>query len=292
MSIVTRRQMLSLGSAAVGGIAAGALCAPTPAVAGLEPETAPFSWTPRALDPKETAPIAHDRFYHQGFGCGYGVFYSTIGLMGEKFGDPYKNFPFSMMEMGKSGFSDWGTLCGALVGAVAAMSMFWGRKDRDAMVTELFRWYELTAFPMYLPPADAKIGKAGPLPSSVSGSVLCHISVSTWCKASGFAADSPERSERCSRVTADVSAKAVEIMNAKINKTFAGTASISKEQARCIVPGCHGNKAEKFASPVLKSKMDCVPCHSGSKATMDKLVTVKTKAAQAGGKVVSPHIYK
>ncbi len=292
MTTITRRQILGLGSAAVGGLVVGTVAAPVPAVAGLEPETAPFSWTPRILDPKETAPIAHQRFYHQGYGCGYGVFYSTIGLMGEKFGDPYKNFPFSMMEMGKSGVSDWGTLCGALIGAVAAMSLFWGRKDRDAMVMELFRWYELTAFPNYLPPADIKAGKAGVLPKSVSDSVLCHISVSKWCEASGFAADSPERSERCSRVTADVSAKVVEIMNAKINKTFTGTLSISKEQAKCTVPGCHGNKADKFASPVLKSKMDCTPCHSGSKATMDKLTIAKPKAAAAGGKMASPHIYK
>lgn len=272
MSSINRRQMLGIvGGTAMLGFSAGCLGVnPASVTAGAMPvEEQPFSWTPHILDPKEVQPLAHERFYHQGFGCGYGVFYSIIGSMGQKYGAPYDSFPYSMMEMGKSGVSEWGTLCGALLGAVAAMSLFWGRKDRDPMVDALFRWYETTAFPVYTPAKTATAGLQGKLPTSVSESVLCHISVSRWAYSSGLPAQSKERSERCARITADTARKTVEIMNAKIKGTFKPAFAKSDVAKSCTTPDCHGGSKD-YGSPILKGKMDCTPCHTGSEHVQNK----------------------
>ena len=192
--------------------------------------------------------------------------------MGEQYGAPYNAFPFSMWEIGKSGFAEWGALCGTLVGAAGALAMFWGRKDRDEMTDELFRWYEITAFPVYQP-ADlaSKVGiPKEKLPTSVADSVLCHISVSRWAYTTGLPANGKERSERCARITADVARKTAEIINAKMDGTYKNSMAFSKTQKTCTTPDCHGGNADKFKVPNLKGKMDCEPCHTGSKAVMDK----------------------
>lgn len=273
MNNVNRRQMLGLmGGAVAAGLGAGAVGSMAGSANAMPIEEKPFSWTPRILDVDEVQPIAHERFYHQGFGCGYGVYYSIIGTMGKKWGEPYQSFPFSMMEMGKSGVSEWGTLCGALLGAVAVMAMFWGRKDRDPMVDELFRWYEVTAFPVYTPRKGLPVGMDRDLPTSVADSVLCHISVSKWAYSSGLPAQSKERSERCARITADTAKKTVEIMNSKINGTFKPALASSEVLKGCTQPDCHGGSKDKFGSPILKGKMDCTPCHTGSEHVQNKTI--------------------
>lgn len=259
MTKLSRRNMLAaMGGAVVGGVATAAL----PAFAGPS-LPAPAVWTPKKLDPKECAPYAYEGYWHQGLGCCYGAFYSIVGVMGEKYGAPYNTFPYHIMEVGKSGISGWGTICGALLGAASAYALFWGRKERDAMVSELFRWYEKTAFPIYDPGTEARV--AGDLPTTVSHSVLCHISVSRWCYETGIAAKTKTRSERCGRLTADVTMKAIEIMNAKIDGSFAPLYGTQEANKYC--GECHGNGKE---SPIVKGKQDCTPCHSGSYATGDK----------------------
>ncbi len=181
-----RRHLLcGIGGLAVGGAVAGlvapALAAPQAAGGGARFAQAggDFGWQPQKLNADECAPVAYEGYWHKGYACGYGTFYGIIGMMGEKFGAPYNQFPFTMLEANKGGISDWGTICGALYGAAAAFALFWGRKERTPMVNELFRWYETTALPIYNP-GDKATGFKGDLPSNVSGSVLCHISVSKW----------------------------------------------------------------------------------------------------------------
>ena len=278
----SRRKVLGLmGGVAVGGALSGfglsaLAAAPQKSAAAqlgkrFEQTGGDFSWKPHKLDPAEVAAVAHAGFWHKGYGCGYGVLYSIVGLMGEKYGAPYKDFPFSMMEYGKSGISEWGGTCGALLGAAATLALFFPRKERDAMIDELFRWYEVTAFPMYKPTPGAGITKVeGPLPQSVSGSILCHISVGKWCAASEFDARSTERSERCGRITADVAVKTLEIIQAKMNGAFAPTLKKSEVYAGCTAKDCHGENKKDWAHSGLKGRMDCTPCHTGSKAVQDK----------------------
>lgn len=273
MDSISRRKMLGfMGGAMVAGFAAGTLATPKIATgaAELPREAAPFGWKYHKLDFNEVQPITHEEFYFNGWGCGYAVLYSIVGLLGKKYGAPYNTFPYSMMEVGKSGVSEWGSLCGALLGAASTMALFHGRADRDPMINELFRWYETTAFPIYKPTKEVKKGMLKPLPTSVSNSVLCHISVSRWAYTNGIGANVPERSERCARLSADIARKTVEILNAKADGKYESKVAWSENYEHCT--SCHGGNPEKDASPILKGKMDCTPCHTGSEHMQSKLV--------------------
>lgn len=132
-----RRALLEgLGGLAVGGAVAG--LAGNLALAGTAPVAATetrrftrfsqqggdFSWLPHKLNPDECAPVAYDGFWHNLHACGYGAFYSIVGMMAEKYGAPYDQFPFSMLALNEGGIIGWGTICGALYGAAAAFALF------------------------------------------------------------------------------------------------------------------------------------------------------------------------
>ncbi|MBP3731079.1 MAG: C_GCAxxG_C_C family protein [Mailhella sp.] len=225
-----------------------------------------FSWKYQKLDPAESGMVAYDGYWHKGYGCGYGVYYGIVGMLAEKFGAPYNSFPFSIFEMFKGGMSDWGTICGALAGASAAIFTFFPRKQANPMVSELFRWYEKTAFPIF-DPKDAAKGYKGPLPTSISNSVLCHISVSRWAYTTKLGANSKERSERCGRITADVCMKAIEILNAKFDAGTEWKGAYSKQESVVQCTTCH---SKGQMSDTLKGNMGCDSCHSGSDAVKDK----------------------
>jgi len=227
-----------------------------------------FGWKPQRLDVQECVRVAYEGYWYKGYACGYGTFYGIVGMMGEKYGAPYNQFPFTMLEANKGGISDWGTICGALYGAVAAFALFYPRKDRDAMVNELFRWYEKTALPIYNP-GDAARGVKGDIPANASGSVLCHVSVGKWCYANNQPQSGKMRSERCGRITADVTAKAVEILMAKMDagKDYKGAFAQQESVAACKTCHSKGNEAD-----FCKTNMDCQPCHSGTEATRNKFV--------------------
>jgi hypothetical protein len=212
--------------------------------------------------------VAYKGYWYKGYGCGYGAFYAIVGTMAEKYGAPYNTFPFTIMEMFKGGFGDWGTICGALAGAGAAFSLFYGRKESKPMVNELFRWYETTAFPIYNP-GEAAQGFKGDLPTSVSNSVLCHISVSRWSYETKIPANSKQRSERCGRITADVVKKAIEILNAKIEAGKDWKGALGKQESVTQCGACH---SKGKMSDIVKGNMDCTPCHSGSDHVQNKFV--------------------
>jgi hypothetical protein len=71
-------------------------------------------------------------------------------------------------------------------------------------------WYSNTALPVYVskePKQKAKIMQ------TTSKSPFCHLSVGKW-KASGSAFVSPERKDRCARVSASVAHHLVQKLNA------------------------------------------------------------------------------
>ncbi|MCF8112184.1 MAG: C-GCAxxG-C-C family protein [Desulfobacteraceae bacterium] len=250
---LTRRDMFG----AMGGLIAGTALSNAAAVFSATTEPAPDTyWTPRKLNREEAAQISYENFFYKEYGCCYGAFKGIVGLMGKKYGAPYNSFPLHMMEVGKSGVSEWGTICGALLGVASAWALFWGRKERDPMVDELFTWYERASLPVYTP--DKCLSFEGELPTSVAYSVLCHSSVSRWCYEHNIKMKSKQRSERCARVTATVTLRAIEIMNAKIDNTFFAVAGKSESRKTC--GACH---APEKASDISKGKMDCAACHSG-----------------------------
>ncbi len=197
--------------------------------------------------------------------------YGLIGLMGEKFGAPYNTFPFSCMEFGKSATGNSGGTCGCLMGGAQALSLFFPRKVAVPMQKKLFRWYEVTSLPVFQPsPGTAKIDKE--LLTSVSDSILCHISVARWCSKTGIASGAKERSERCARITADTAYQVAMIINQQIDGTFDKTVVRSEVFETCTAEGCHGSNPENYASTSFKGDMDCTPCHTGTEFVQNKMV--------------------
>ncbi|MBO7108036.1 MAG: hypothetical protein J6W73_07365, partial [Verrucomicrobia bacterium] len=77
-----------------------------------------------------------------------------------------------------------------------------------------------------------------------------------WCEKSGQSPFSEFRSDRCKRLTADIAAKAVEILNRCAESEDAKFKSASTANARCVqCPGKKGTAAN------VSAKMNCIPCH-------------------------------
>lgn len=211
-----------------------------------------FPWTYHLLDKDKTAARAYQE---SSIGhCMYGAFAGVIKQLGDKFGKPYCEFPFGMMTYGRSGINGWGSVCGALNGAAAVIGLFAKtEKEQVAMVDALFSWYEKAQLPVYKPEAPVMDIK---MPSSVSGSILCHTSCLNWHKASKIKVYTKQRKERCKRLTADVAAKLVDILNKYSLGTLKAESCLDKKVASCR--SCHdkGGDCED-----ARGKMNCMRCH-------------------------------
>ena len=157
--------------------------------------------------------------------------------------------------------------------AAALIGLFHREKAkelREAMIAEFCSWYETTALPSFVPEKPQWADEAVP---SVAGSVLCHVSVAKWQKASGFEAFSTEKKERCRRLAADGAAKIVELLNRRCADPKCEFAPIKAEVKACI--DCHGPRELGDAM----GKMQCSVCHDfgGAKHPTTKSVTSAPK---------------
>lgn len=256
MTGFTRREVLSsVGLAAGAGLLA---CRAAELRAGENAGTDAFKG--RTLVPLDAAVVADKayRIYPEG-ACMYATFASIVSSLGELVGEPYRSFPVDMMRYGEGGISGWGTVCGALNGAAAVIGLIYPGKDRSRradLVTELFSWYEQSQLPKFRPTqtvVSAEIPSS--IARSVSQSVVCHVSVSRWCKVSHCDATSPEKRERCRRLTADVVRKTVELLN-RSQEPASRFVELSQETNSCLA--CHG-KADRADAMV---NMRCNTCHT------------------------------
>jgi Putative redox-active protein (C_GCAxxG_C_C) len=217
------------------------------------------------LDVEIVRKRGHANFYKGD--CCYGAFNAIVESLAEQVGEPFTSFPSDMMRYGKGGVYGYGTLCGALNGAAAAVQLVTDEETAAQVITELLNWYATTELPTetanqyavnheYLVD-ELKTDEA--LPQNVAGNVLCHISVSKWSTVSGFASGSEERKERCARLAGDVAAKAVELLNAVRDETFAPALTSLGEQAGCMA--CHKPGLDFSGGNFTQGKMDCTSCH-------------------------------
>jgi len=256
---VSRRSFLKKSSVGI-GVAAGALMFGT-GVAGAQAQGGVVAETPLPyveLDPEEARLRAHAAYFRAG--CSYAVFYAIASLLRDKVGGAYNQIPLRMLGYGRGGAASWGTLCGTLNGAGAAINLVAPDADVNKILGDLIGWYTITPFPSKESndiavakgyKYDAKLPISIDLATSVSNSPLCHASVASWINASGFKASAPERAERCARLCGDVASKTVVMLNAWKAGTFAATFKVSDETAGCL--SCHGDDQV--------GKMSCTSCH-------------------------------
>lgn len=249
MTKLSRREFM----VGAGGFAAGLAVAgmgnlvPTALAADV---TWPYPY--KKLDPEVVRKAGFDA-YADG-GCCYGAFKAIIGELQKQVGAPFTSIPVDMMRYGEGGSAGWGTLCGSLNGAAAAITLVTGKADYGKLVNELNGWYCGEQFPSKKHESYCKFKNQV---QTSCGSPLCHASVSDWCKASGQKVASAERKERCAKVTGDVAAKAVEMLNAFADAKFAAGWKPTEEYASCM--GCHNGPKSLLDNE--QGKMNCVPCH-------------------------------
>jgi hypothetical protein len=258
MARLNRRGLLKAAGMAGAGYVASVFTGI--ASAGSEGNSsAPWIYYP--LNADKTAALAYE--IYPGRGCMYSVFKSIVGQLADVYGAPYNQFPFEMLQYGHGGSGGYGSLCGTLNGGAAAIGLFCtDKKTSDQMISHLYKWYEESELPVFVPDQpliDAEI------PTVQTESVICHASISRWCKKAACGPDDPQRTERCMRLSADIASKTVEILNAYADKNVVAFAMDSKSE-ECMT--CHGIEEAKMYKS--KAKMSCGSCHGDPHAPVFK----------------------
>ena len=258
--VLSQRRDFLRGFGVLGATALAGGAVFTAAAAEADEDVLPaWPWPYSQLDPARSAELGHAGYY-QG-ACCYGSFKAVIQNLAEVHGFPFTVFPMDMMRYGSGGVAGWGTLCGTLNGAGAAINLVCPTADASKLIAELLGWYTQVALPIYVPAG----GEA--MVQSVSDSPLCHASVSRWCKASGETVSSSARKERCARLAADVGAKAASLLNDYFNQAFVAAYAPAPVVASCMA--CHG--------PVVRDdtlgKMNCTSCHEPHNVVMTPTAT-------------------
>lgn len=265
---ITRKEFLTNTTKTVVAASAGAVVMSVLPAAGdqtgragvIDSAAATWPWPYRALDREDVRKRAHKAYYDGG--CCYAVFQALVSALADTVGAPFTQMPPQMMYYGGGGGAGWGTLCGALNGGAAAINLVVDRANANAIISELFGWYTQVPFPSNISNdyaaqhlfAITKVDK--PLLQTVAGSTLCHASVSSWCTDAGFKATSAERAERCARLSADVAARVVEMLNAFHGGQFKAAFVPPKSVTEC--QSCHGSAVGNVQPTV---KMECQQCH-------------------------------
>lgn len=248
------RTASTLGVATSLGVAGG-VGLTRPRTASAQEARHPFGYPEGGLDVERTRELGYVGF--QGVeladgtrhtGCGFGTFNALIGQLADGVGAPYTTIPLQMMDWAGAGVVGFGTLCGTLGGACAAIGLICDGRDARAFISDLLTWYSETALPTNLFAPD------GALPQSVAGSNLCHVSLTRWCTSAGFASGSPERLERCSRLAGDVAAKAVELLNR-------GALGLEKPSEKTVCRSCHYMGTNYAVGQFTHGEMNCHTCH-------------------------------
>ncbi|MCP5519679.1 MAG: C_GCAxxG_C_C family protein [Verrucomicrobiales bacterium] len=251
MNGVDRRSALrNLGTFGLGTVLGGGAPAVTRAD---QPEEEGAGWTYPIMD----APAAADRAYdlYPGNGCMYAVFRSIVGHLADTVGRPFTSFPFHMLAYGHGGAGGYGTLCGALNAAAAVIGLFETRqRARDLLITEVFKWYETAELPAHRP---ARGSPAAVVPTSVAGSILCHASIAGWCRVASASPYDKLRGERCRRLSADVAARTVTVLN---RSTTEGPRELTVDDASAACMRCHASPTEPRVT--VRTLMNCGSCHT------------------------------
>jgi hypothetical protein len=280
---LSRRNLLAKAGLVLGGaVSAGVLSAcgedssntdanqqPPPVDPGPQVKDFPYQQHLPTAYQLNAAPVREAAYhgYYAG-GCCHGAYSALLKHLADTVGQPFSLLPQDFGKFGGGGIASYGSICGAALGGVMIINQIVANADaRNAMMTELLRWYEGNAFPAYLPTAVDTAETGTTKDFSASGIVqlqrapqshLCHASVSDWCAANGVAAGGADKKARCARLTADVAGKVAEMINTYLAGTGTWTApGRDAQSATCVT--CH--PATSTTQPVA-SGMKCGTCHT------------------------------
>ena len=191
----------------------------------------------KKIDPEKAAEIAYDNWYRNF--CSYGTASGIVIPQRKLVGGPWTSYPLMSLKFGEGGVEGWGTLCGSLLGGNVAISLVAGHEGKP-MINDLMQWYSETMQPVFEP----KKPRANFKQKTVSDSPLCHISVGKWMKAEQKSLGSPERRDRCARLSASVSYQIATMLNAwhdgKYKPSYTGKQSASGITTQNNCMDCHG----------------------------------------------------
>ena len=209
------------------------------------------------LDPEEARLVAYN-LYWNGKDCASGVFGALVQMLETAVGAPWIGFPIEVLLFGRGGGVGWGSLCGALNGGAALISLAVDKGPSAPLINELWGWYTTENLPTDAANAISYPDPhyVGALPQNIAGSPLCHPSVSQWCLVADKKVHDIERKERCARIAGDVAVKTVEILNAHFASTFVPTFVDPASNATCM--SCHGPDGDDN----VMTHMECVTCHT------------------------------
>ena len=268
---LSRKEFLSNSSKFAIGAVAGIAGLNTLAgnkVFGKSNETWPY---PYATLDAEVARVKAHTLYYGGMDCCAGAFGGIVECLKETVGDPWTTFPIEIMLFGRGGGVGWGSICGALNGAAALVSLVTEKAPSGDLINEIWGYATTENLPSDAANAATyeTVKLEGPLPQNISGSPLCHASVSQWCIVADKKVGDTERKERCARLTGDIAAKTVEVLNAHFASTFAPTFTDPVTNATCT--GCHGTVFNN-----VMTHMECAPCHNTDPVHAGTYTSVET----------------
>ena len=222
-----------------GKVAAGAAIVSLGAsrlITTAEAKTASFPWGYKKLDLQEVGEIAYEAWY--GKFCCQAVVEGLLKPLQKSIGEPYASLPLNAFKWGHGGAVGWGTLCGTMTGAGIATGFIAGHEG-EAILNDVIAWYADTTLPIYKPARP----KAQFTNVNQSDSPLCHISVGKWMKKEGVKFFSPERKERCARISADVAMRTAKLLNDWADGKFKPS---------------HGSNVKEHG---ITTQLNCMECH-------------------------------
>lgn len=154
--------------------------------------------------------------------CSYGSFNAIIGTLQSEIGHPYTQIPTYMLHFGRAGFVGERSVCGAMIGSVAAINLITG-EDYRPLAEELIKYYKEESLPTdvwdeYLESENSPLNSnsdkesAESLSGSTAEKIECEKSLQEWYIENPDAEGS-KKHERCARLTGDIAAKAALLLN-------------------------------------------------------------------------------
>jgi hypothetical protein len=245
---LTRRTVLNISAAAIGGSILGSADIVHPS---SKAPALPWPW--KEIKPGDIQERAYQSAWAK-IGCMYGTIEAIVGTLADKYGAPYNTFPIDATIYGSGGLGGIGSLCGTMNACGLLFNLFSkNQEDLFALCQEISLWYENAELPLYAP-KKPKVDI--PAVTSVAYSNLCHISSTSWANASGCSLMTPQHFERCNRLVADVSMKAVTMLNEYGAGKVAYREKMNSFSQGCV--SCHGPEKAKAN---VASSMNCDTCH-------------------------------